>query len=106
MVDSGRHFLPVDALRAALDGMAASGLNVFHWHLTDAQSWPWDPPSRPRLVEGAYRPDMVYSREDLQDIANYAADRAIEVIPEIDMPGHAGSIALGYPEVVVACEAV
>ena len=130
MVDSARHFLPVDVLKQTLDGMAASGLNVFHWHLTDAQSWPWDTPSRPKLVRGAYRPDLVYTSQDLEDVATYraawillnigrglldarrgpmpemsrfryAADRAIEVIPEIDMPGHAGSIAVGYPEAVV-----
>ena len=65
MVDTARHFVPVAELEAALDGMAASGLNVFHWHLTDAQAFPWNASAEPALVAGAYRADLTYSRADL-----------------------------------------
>lgn len=103
MVDTARHFQPVPALLQLLDGMAASGLNVFHWHLTDAQAFPWNATVAPELVKGAYRPDLTYQRADLEAVVAYAADRAIRVLPEIDMPGHAASVAVGRPDVVVSC---
>ena len=83
MVDTARHWQPVKELLQLLDGMAASSLNVFHWHLTDSQSFPWNSSSQPKLVQGAYRPDLVYQRADLEAIVAYATDRAIRVIPEI-----------------------
>ena len=103
MVDTARHFVPVAELEAALDGMAASGLNVFHWHLTDAQAFPWNASAEPALIAGAYRADLTYSRADLVGLVRFAADRAIRVVPEIDMPGHAASWAAGRPDVVVDC---
>ena len=78
-----------------LDGMAASSLNVFHWHLTDAQAFPWNSTAEPKLVQGAYRDDLTFQRSDLELVVSYAADRAIRVVPEIDMPGHAASFAIG-----------
>ena len=104
MVDTGRHFQPVPQLLQVLDGMAASGLNVFHWHLTDAQSFPWNATAEPRLVAGAYRSDLVYQRADLEAVVAFAADRAIRVVPEIDVPGHAAAFAVGRPDVVVDCK--
>lgn len=71
------------------------------------QAFPWNSTSEPRLVEGAYdsayRPDLTYQRADLLEVVAFAADRAIRVVPEIDMPGHAGSFGLGRPGVVVDC---
>ncbi|KAH8056691.1 N-acetyl-beta-D-galactosaminidase [Aureococcus anophagefferens] len=105
MVDSSRHFLPVPTLEAILDGMAASALNVLHWHLVDAQSFPWNASFEPALVRGAYRPDLAYQRADLERVVAYAGDRAIRVIPEIDVPGHSAAVAVGRPDLVVACGA-
>ena len=53
--------------------------------------------------DSAYRPDLTYQRADLLEVVAFAADRAIRVVPEIDMPGHAGSFGLGRPGVVVDC---
>lgn len=103
MVDTARHYQPIPALLQTLDGMAANALNVFHWHLTDAQAFPWNSTSEPRLVRGAYRPDLTYSRTDLEAVVAYASDRAIRVVVEVDMPGHAASWAVGRPDVVVDC---
>jgi hexosaminidase len=103
MVDTARHFEPVPTLLQLLDGMAASSLNTFHWHLTDAQAFPWNSTAEPRLIQGAYRPDLTYQRADLEAIVAFAADRAIRVVVEIDMPGHAASWAIGRPDVVVDC---
>ena len=63
--------------------------------MTDTQAWPWNSTAAPALIKGAYRADLVYQRSDLEAIVAYAADRAIRVIPEVDMPGHAASIAIG-----------
>jgi hexosaminidase len=104
MIDTARHYEPVPALLQLLDGMAASSLNVFHWHLTDAQAFPWNSTAEPRLVQGAYREDLTYQRSDLELIVAHASDRAIRVIVEIDMPGHAASWAVGRPDVVVDCK--
>ena len=61
MLDTARHFLPLDEVLQALDGMAGSSLNVLHWHLTDAQAFPWNATAgNGRLVEGAYRGDLTY----------------------------------------------
>ena len=103
MLDTGRHFEPTSEIFKLLDGMGASALNVLHWHITDTQAWPWNSTSEPALVRGAYRPDLTYQRSDLEAVVAYAADRAIRVIPEVDMPGHAGSIAIGRPDTVVVC---
>ncbi|KAH8043978.1 N-acetyl-beta-D-galactosaminidase [Aureococcus anophagefferens] len=97
MVDSSRHFLPVPTLEAILDGMAASALNVLHWHLVDAQSFPWNASFEPALVR-ARTADLAYQRADLERVVAYAGDRAIRVIPEIDVPGHSAAVAVGRPD--------
>jgi hypothetical protein len=104
MLDTGRHFEPIPEILKLLDGMGASGLNCLHWHITDTQAWPWNSTSEPLLIQGAYRPDLVYQRTDLEAVVQYAADRAIRVLPEVDMPSHAASIALGRPELVIDCK--
>ncbi|VAI08270.1 unnamed protein product [Triticum turgidum subsp. durum] len=81
--------------------MAFNKLNVFHWHITDAQSFPIVLPTVPSLAHlGSYSPFMRYTDKDVRRIVNYAAAFGVRVIPEIDMPGHAGSWAGAYPEIV------
>ncbi len=101
MLDSARHFFSVDTIKRQLDGMAASKLNVFHWHLTDDQGWRLESKAYPRLHETAPGGDY-YSREQVREIVRYARDRGIVVVPEIDMPGHASAIAHAYPELISA----
>lgn len=99
MVDTGRHFLPVSILIDHLEAMSAARLNVFHWHITDTQSWPLELHSLPLATKaGAWDNFAVYSHEDVQEIVQEAHHRGIRVIPEIDMPGvHFDSMFRGYP---------
>ena len=103
LLDSARHFLPLDTLEAHIDAMASVKLNVLHWHLVDFQSFPVDSQAAPRLVQGAYSPRETYSLADLAHVVAYAKDRGVRVVPEIDTPGHSYSWHVGYPNIVTAC---
>ncbi|KAH9503393.1 hypothetical protein Btru_072904 [Bulinus truncatus] len=97
-LDTARHFYNLDILKTNLVSMAMNKLNVFHWHVVDAQSFPYNSTTFPELaLKGAYSPDQVYSQSDVQEIINYAAQRGIRVLPEFDTPGHAQSWGKGYP---------
>ena len=99
--DSGRHYMPVDAIKRTLDGMAAVKMNVFHWHLTDDQGFRIETRRYPKLHEmgsdGQY-----YTQDEVREIVRYAAARGIRVAPEFDMPGHATSWFVGHPELASA----
>ncbi|ROT37470.1 beta-hexosaminidase beta chain [Sodiomyces alkalinus F11] len=103
MMDTSRHFFPVKDILRTIDAMSWSKLNKLHIHATDSQSWPLEIPSLPELsAKGSYARGLVYTPQDLQHIHEYAIHRGVQVILEIDMPGHSGAIALSYPELVVA----
>lgn len=103
LFDTSRHFFPVKDILRTLDAMSWAKLNKFHVHVTDSQSWPLEIPSMPDLAEkGRYAKGLTYTPEDVKNIHEYAMHRGIQVIVEIDMPGHTGSIALSYPELIVA----
>jgi len=98
MIDSGRHFQPLDVLKRNLDAMAAVKLNVLHWHLTEDQGFRVESKKLPELArEGS--DGLFYSQDDVRDIIRYAADRGIRVVPEFDMPGHATSWLVSHPEI-------
>ncbi|MCS3405964.1 beta-N-acetylhexosaminidase [Serratia sp. AKBS12] len=101
LLDSARHFLPVADILRQLDGMAAAKLNVFHWHLTDDQGWRFASTRYPKLQQLA-SDGQYYTREQMQQVVAYAAARGIRVVPEIDLPGHASSIAVAYPQLISA----
>src|SRR5690606_7545386 len=101
LLDSSRHFLPVETLKRQLDAMAAAKFNIFHWHLTDDQGWRFESKAYPKLHQLASDGEY-YSRQQMRDIVNYANQRGIHVLPEIDLPGHASAIALVYPELMSA----
>ena len=103
LIDSSRHFLPVSEILAVIDTLPMSKFNVLHWHIVDAQSFPMDPPSAPRLVQGAYSPAASYSATDIQGVVQYGSDRGVRVLLEIDVPGHAASWTKGYPDVMADC---
>lgn len=91
LLDTARNFFPTRYIRETLDGMAASKLNVFHWHITDAQSFSLEVEGYPQFTKyGAYASDKVYSIADVEGIVRYAKNRGIRVIIEIDAPAHAG----------------
>lgn len=106
MVDESRHFIGKEEIIRLLDMMAFHKLNKFHWHLTDAQGWRIEIKQYPLLTTVGGKgnisdPDAdvkFYTQEEITEIIEYAAERFIEVIPEIDMPGHATAAVTAYPE--------
>jgi len=98
MIDSARHFMPVDVIKRNLDGMAAVKMNVFHWHLVDDQGWRIEMKKHPKLIQMASDGNY-YTQEEIKNVVKYAADRGILVVPEIDVPGHGSAILTAYPEI-------
>jgi hexosaminidase len=104
MMDTARHFLPIANLKRVVDGASASGLNALHLHLTDAESFPLEVPSLPELAgKGAYSQKATYTAAALTGLVEYASDRGVVIIPEIDVPGHAYSWGAGYPNTTASC---
>ena len=123
MLDVSRHFFSVAEVKAYLDKMAQYKLNVFHWHLTDDEGWRIEIKSLPKLTEvGAWRvprngrfgkgrvsPEEgeeateggFYTQEQIKEVVQYAAQRNITIVPEIDMPGHSLAALAAYPELSV-----
>ncbi|ADO50147.1 beta-N-acetylhexosaminidase [[Enterobacter] lignolyticus] len=101
LLDSARHFMPLEDIKRQLDGMAAAKLNVFHWHLTDDQGWRFASNRYPKLQQLA-SDGQFYTQAQMKEVVRYAAERGIRVVPEIDMPGHASAIAVAYPELMSA----
>lgn len=101
LLDSARHFIPLNDIKRQIDGMAAAKLNVLHWHLTDDQGWRFTSKRYPKLTQLA-SDGQFYTPEQMREIVSYATDRGIRVVPEIDMPGHASAIAVAYPELMSA----
>jgi len=97
MIDSSRHFMPMDIIKRNLDGMAAVKMNVMHWHLSDDQGFRIETTSYPRLHEMG-SDGMYYTQAQIREIVAYAADRGIRVYPELDVPAHATAWLVGHPE--------
>lgn len=97
MIDSARHFMPVEAIKRNLDGMAAVKLNVFHWHLSDNQGFRVESKRLPKLQKMG-SDGLYYTQDEIRDVISYARDRGIRVVPEFDMPGHSTAWFAGYPE--------
>ncbi len=97
MIDTARHFEPVDVIKRNLDGMALVKLNVFHWHLSDDQGFRAESRKFPKLTGAGSRGEF-YTQEEMRDVVAYARARGIRVIPEFDIPGHTVSWQAGYPE--------
>lgn len=129
MLDEGRYFKGKDVVKRMLDRMSELKMNTFHWHLTDDQGWRIEIKKYPRLTEiGAFRDSTevgyfesnifdgkphegFYTQNDIKEIVAYAAERHINIVPEIEMPGHATAAIAAYPwlgtsgkEVKVACK--
>lgn len=119
-LDVCRHFFPVEFIKKYLDILAMHKMNVFHWHLTEDQGWRIEIRQYPKLTEiGAWRVDRehqhwnrrtppepgekatyggFYTQDEVREIVQYAAERYITVVPEIEMPGHAMAALAAYPE--------
>lgn len=88
LLDTSRNFYPKRDLLRTIDAMAGNKLNVFHWHITDSQSFPIELPTVPELAEkGAYGAEMRYAVKDVAEIVEYGLSRGVRVMPEIDAPG-------------------
>jgi hexosaminidase len=106
MLDESRHFFGKEKVKQLLDWMAFYKLNKFHWHLTDVDGWRIEIKKYPKLTAiggignhtDSLAPAKYYTQEDIKEIVDYAHDRFITVIPEIDMPGHATAANRAYPE--------
>lgn len=106
MLDEARHFFGEEKVKAILDEMADMKLNKFHWHLTDASGWRVEIKAFPLLAQvggvgtnsDIFASAQYYTQEQIKSIVAYAAERHIEIIPEIDMPGHASAANKAYPE--------
>jgi len=106
MLDESRHFFGKEKVLMLLDWMAFYKLNKFHWHLTDEPGWRLEIKGYPLLTtigaKGNFHDRSAepkfYSQSEVKEILQYAAERFIEVIPEIDMPGHAAAANRSYPD--------
>lgn len=121
MLDVARHYMALDSVKRIIDLLAKQKNNRFHWHLTDSQGWRFQSKKYPKLTEiGAYRKGTplnttydynsrpndtlyggYYTQEQMKEIVQYAAERFITVVPEIEMPAHSKSALASYPE--LAC---
>lgn len=121
MLDSCRHFMPKEFVKKYIDLLAFHKMNSFHWHLTDDQGWRIEIKKYPKLTQiGAWRKETLvgrlrdeprenlkydgkphggfYTQEDIREIVEYASSRHVNVVPEIEMPGHAQAAIASYPE--------
>jgi hexosaminidase len=107
MLDSARHFQSPVFIRSMINWMALHKLNVLHWHLTDDQGWRLEIRKYPRLTSvGAWRIDPggkryggFYTQDEVREIVRFAATRHVQIVPEIEMPGHATAAIAAYPSV-------
>ena len=120
MLDVSRHFMPTNFIKKFIDIISMHKMNKFHWHLTDDQGWRVEIKRYPKLTEiGSIRSETLkghyrfagnnpkydglphkgfYTQEEIKDIVKYASDRFVEIIPEVDMPGHTSALIAAYPE--------
>ncbi len=116
MLDVGRHFMPIEFVKKYIDLLALHKQNQFHWHLTEDQGWRIEIKKYPKLTEiGAYRNETMmghysdqkfdgkpyggfYTQDQIKEIIKYAEARFVNVIPEIELPGHALAALASYPE--------
>ncbi len=127
MLDVSRHFFTKDEVKRFIDDMARYKFNLFHWHLTDDEGWRIEIKSLPRLTEvGAWnvkrvgtfgnfkpiRPDEprtnggYYTQDDIREVVQYARERFVDILPEIEMPGHSLAAIAAYPELSCTPDAV
>lgn len=104
-LDVCRHFMPKEFVKRYIDLLAAYKMNVFHWHLTEDQGWRIEMKKYPKLTEiGSWRIENgkryggYYTQTDIREVVEYAKQRFVTIVPEIEMPGHAVAALSAYPE--------
>lgn len=98
LLDTSRHYLPIDIIKQVIESMSYAKLNVLHWHIIDEESFPLEVPTYPNLWKGAYTKWERYTMDDASEVVNFAKMRGINVMAEVDVPGHAESWGVGYPD--------
>ncbi len=93
--------MPIRTIKRQIDGIAAARMNVLHWHLTDDQGWRFASSRYPQLQQNA-SDGLFYTQEEMRDVVQYAAERGVRVVPELDFPGHASALAVAMPELISA----
>lgn len=130
MLDESRHFFGKEFVKQTLDMMAMNKMNVFHWHLTDDQGWRIEIKRYPLLTskgsirkstplsiealydhslpwdKSEYGKGLYYTQNDISEIVSYAKERFIDIVPEIDMPGHLSAAIACYPELSCSGEKI
>ena len=130
MIDCGRFFMPKQAIMKMIDLLALHKMNVLHWHLTEDQGWRIEIKKYPRLTQvGAWRKETLaghhdwpviaselkfdgkphggfYTQDDIREVVAYAKERHVNVLPEIEMPGHSGAAVAAYPELGNTCKQI
>ena len=109
LMDCCRHFFPVKTIKKYIDLLAIYKMNILHWHLTEDQGWRIEIDKYPKLnTVGSWREDSTgkyggfYTKKEIREIVKYAKERYIEVIPEIELPGHSQAAIASYP--FLSCE--
>ena len=101
MLDVSRHFLPIHVVKRNIDGMASVKMNVLHLHLVDDQGFRIESKVYPQLHEKASE-GKYFTQNEIKEIIRYADERGIRVVPEFDVPGHASSLLVAFPELASA----
>jgi len=105
LLDCCRHFMEPEFIKKMIDNLALHKMNVLHWHLTEDQGWRIEIDAYPKLTNvGAWRTELdgsthggFYTKDEIRDIVAYAAARHVEIIPEIELPGHSRAALAAYP---------
>lgn len=104
MIDTARHYLPVNLIYETIDALMYNKMNILHWHIVDEDSFPLKLQSHPEIADyAAFSPEEIYTTDQVRDIVRYAMVRGVRVIPELDTPGHAASWGKAPQNQRVAC---
>ena len=98
MMDCARHFFPLATVKTMIELLSMAKANVFHWHLTDDQGWRVESRRFPALQAQNTAPGEYYTQEEIREAVEFARVRGVEIIPEIDLPGHATALLAAYPQ--------
>ncbi|KAI0235238.1 Glucosamine-6-phosphate isomerase (Glucosamine-6-phosphate deaminase) (GNPDA) (GlcN6P deaminase), partial [Massospora cicadina] len=110
LLDTSRNYYPLDAIKRTIRALSLAKMNVFHWHMVDSHSWPFQSKKHPLLSKNgainspAINQNQIYTFKDIKDVVNYALDHGVRVIPELEAPAHSYAIGLTHPEIMTCMD--